>query len=62
MKSLTSGFGTFETCRHGRHMSVVGGRAENMCSRRVFPSLTRSGLPTRVVDRSGKLEEPQCRI
>ncbi len=30
--------------RRCRAMSPIGGKAENMCSRRVFPSLTRNGL------------------
>jgi hypothetical protein len=46
MRAATSGVGTERTCRSGRSMSVVGGRAENIGSERVFPSLTQLGHPS----------------
>src|SRR5258708_1607351 len=40
----TSAVGTKRTCRLCCAMSAIGGKAENICSRRVFPLLTRNGL------------------
>src|SRR5258708_27351562 len=42
-EATTSVSGTFETCRLHKALSALRGEAENICSRRGFQFLTRSG-------------------
>jgi NAD(P)H-dependent flavin oxidoreductase YrpB (nitropropane dioxygenase family) len=51
--AATSVYGTFQTCCRSRLMSVVGGRADRICSQGVFRIFARSGSHSRAVAQAG---------